>query len=532
VTNTLALISTLHEGATRNSATREFRARPVLDWTLSRLARATHLSGITILCWQDQTPSFQPIAKRHNATLIPHPRTHNPHLQATSAALRWSDGWRGGLLSTCHFDQGFHPHLTPQAATSADHIALIPPSAGLIDPSLTDALISHATNHPDLDLIFTQAAPGLAPTILSKPLLHRLAAANTHPGKLLSYSPDTPGRDPITSGACMPVPHRIARTLHRFTLDSARQIDRIHAATADLNGQLISTGAEELVELLSTTTPNDSPRDVTLELTTRRATRPIYSPTTHLQLTRADLPLETAKRILTQLSTIDDVRLTLAGAGDSLLHPNLRDIVEHARSAGIRAVHVETDLLEAPGPVLEWLGNSPLDILTVHLPALIPDTYHRIMGTDALPRVLENLKTLLRARKSRLPILVPTFTKCRQNLEEMEPWYDHWLRALGSAAIVGPSDYAAQIPDQACADMSGPVRKPCRRLSSRMTILSDGSIVACEQDVLARHPLGALPQDNIIQVWQTRFKTLREAHQQNRFNLNPLCGTCREWSRP
>ena len=74
----------------------------------------------------------------------------------------------------------------------------------------------------------------------------------------------------------------------------------------------------------------------------------------------------------------------------------------------------------------------------------------------------------------------------------MEAWYDQWLRAVGSAVIVGPSDFAGQIPDHAVADMAPPLRRPCARLESRMTILSDGRIVTCEQDVLGRQTLGSL----------------------------------------
>src|SRR5438034_798115 len=48
------IISMLHEEAAVNSATRAFRDRPVLAWTLQRLARARRVESVTILCWQDQ----------------------------------------------------------------------------------------------------------------------------------------------------------------------------------------------------------------------------------------------------------------------------------------------------------------------------------------------------------------------------------------------------------------------------------------------------------------------------------------------
>jgi MoaA/NifB/PqqE/SkfB family radical SAM enzyme len=328
----------------------------------------------------------------------------------------------------------------------------------------------------------------------------------------------------------MAVAHPLARTLERFTLDCGRRIGRLERATACLNGQLIEAGAEELVGLMSDAPRADEwPRDVTIELTARRATRGVYWPGTHLAIDRGDMPVETAKRILDRVSSVEDLRVTMGGVGDPLLHPAVREIVEYAGAAGVRAIHLETDLL---GGDAAWLASSPLDVLTVHVPALSPATYRRVTGVDGLAAVMENLKVLLQSRKGRVPIVVPTFTKCRLNLEEMEAWYDQWLRAVGAAAIVGPSDCAGQIPDTACADMAGPMRRACRRLDSRMTVLSDGSVVACEEDVTGRGVMGRVRDDDLMEVWRGKVGGLRAAHERGEFSLHPLCGKCREWHRP
>ena len=82
----------------------------------------------------------------------------------------------------------------------------------------------------------------------------------------------------------------MARTTHRFTLDSDRQLAKLAAATAPLNGQLIRTDAESLVRLVSGLSESASmPREVVLELTTRRATRPAFAPAGHMAVERADL---------------------------------------------------------------------------------------------------------------------------------------------------------------------------------------------------------------------------------------------------
>ena len=528
----VAVITMLHETAETNSATRAFRGMPVLEWTLSRLSRSRELSGLVVVCWEDQARDVENAARRRNASVFARPRQSSPQLDAISAALRWSDGWRGGLLGTCHFDAGFDGKLVRGALAdrAAKRVVFVEGAAGLVDPVLVDEMVRHTGERPEIDLHFTQAAPGLAPVVLSRVLLERLADAAAHPGRLLSYSPDTPGRDPITSDGCVPVPHPVARTLERFTLNAQRQIARLERATACLNGQLIQTNAEGLVGLLGDAPAADEwPRELTIELTARRATRPVYSPATHLAIGRGDMPVETARRILDQIASVEDVRVTFAGVGDPLLHPQAREIVEYASAAGIRAIHVETDLI---GADVAWLATSPLDVLSVHVPAVTPSTYQRVMGVDGLAGVMENLKTILRGRRSRLPIIVPTFSKCRLNLDEMEAWYDQWLRAVGAAAIVGPSDCAGQIPDTACADMAGPLRRPCRRLRSRMTVLSDGAIMACEEDVMGKRPLGRADSDDLMEVWQTKLGPLRAAHERGDFAAHPLCGKCREWHRP
>jgi hypothetical protein len=113
----------------------------------------------------------------------------------------------------------------------------------------------------------------------------------------------------------------------------------------------------------------------------------------------------------------------------------------------------------------------------------------------------------------------------------MEAWYDHWIRNLGSAVIVGASDCAGQIPDVAAVDMSPPKRVACRRLKSRMMILSIGQVMACENDVHGLYPLGKIGRERISEIWRKGFGLLREEHEAGRYSL-PICQACRDWHRP
>ena len=531
-----AVLSMLHESADRNSATRLFRGAPVLRWTLDRLNRSRRVTSVAVVCWEDQLEAVLPLAERERTDVLAKgPRVTVPEVEAVTAAQRWADGWRGGLLGTCAFDRGFHAGWFEEVAAKlgSEAVLVADPAAALIDPRLLDDLVQHAREHPEVELCFTPAAPGLSGVLLRAPLLKRLAATKAHPGRLLHYTPDAICREPLAGDACAPVPAAVARTTRRFLLDSDRQVERVSAATFSLNGQLISSPAADLVTRMQDHDAVDPlPREVVLELNTARATRPIYWPGRYQAVERPALKLDEAERLFADLAKADDVRLTIAGLGDPLLCDALFPVVEAARRAGVAAVHVETDLVA--GDVAR-LAQADVDVVTVHVPALSAATYATVMGVDRYDAVLDNVRAFLteRARRRRgVPILAPTFTKCRDNLAEMEPWYDQWLRALGVAVIAGPSDHAGQVPDVSVADMSPPRRRACARLASRVVVRSDGTVVACEQDFAGRAVLGNLADAPIGDIWQNRLAVLRADHRAGNYAAHALCGACKDWNRP
>jgi radical SAM protein with 4Fe4S-binding SPASM domain len=534
-----AVLSLLHEPADRNSATRLFRGVPVLHWTLDRLARAKSLSHIAVLCWEDQLPAVVPAADdAHVDVLAKGPRHAVPALDRLTAARKWADGWRGGLFGTCDFDAGFHAAWTLEVCDklSADAVLLVPPSSGLVDPELVDRLIAHATDRRTQPLVFSPAAPGLGGAILRKSLLKSLAVSHLHPGRFLHYLPEDPHLDPVSGEGCCAVPAAVARTTDNFRLDSDRRVARLTSAFVSLNGSLAKTGGEDLARRLATE-PSHAPlpREVTLEITTTRTTNPLYWPGRHLQVARRDMTPAQAEPLLAQLATADDARLTIGGVGDPLRSPHLWEILALAQDRGVHALHVETDLAEPDESLAAKLAASGADVVTVFLPALTPQTYAAVMGVDAYARVLNNLKVFVTERQRRtgggVPLLAPTFVKLAANLAELDTWYDQWLSAVGSAVIVGPTDCGGQIPNVSLADMQPPKRRACARIQRRLTVLSDGRVVPCEQDVLGKQTLGTIGRDALSDIWRRHAAALRTDHDDGHWAKHPVCAACKEWFR-
>lgn len=533
--NVIAILSMLHEAPEQNSASRLFRRDPVLCWTMDRLSQCARLNGFTILCWEDQAELVKPIAAEAEALmLVKGPRQIIPQIQSIAAARKFADGWRGGLLGTCDFDNGYFGPWVVEILkeTNADAAVLVDPASGLVDPQLIDRVITHAIEKPEQEIVFAPAAPGLSGPLLRRALIERLATAQIHPGRLMHYLPEQPMREPLSGEGCVPVSPGICRTTRRFKLDSQAQIARITDAAVSLNGTLIKSSAEELLYRLDSHDAIDRlPRDVTVEITADRATQPIFLPRIATDQ-RREMTLEIARCIFEQLAVRDDIRVTFGGIGDPLLHPFFFEIVEAARSAGINAIHVETDLLADQSVVSQLAGR--IDVLSILMPAISAGMYQQMMGVDGLAAVIDNVRALVSARTQHgrgVPVLAPTFIKCAQNMAEMETWYDQWLSAVGSAVILGPSDFAGQISFTGVADMSPPKRRACSRIQQRLTILADGSVVSCEQDFAGKFVMGNALSDRLSDVWTGRFGQLRADHACAALDRHPLCAQCREWHR-
>ena len=529
--NVIAIASLLHEGPINNSATRRFRSESVLSWTLRRIARTQFLQKSLVLAWDDQLDAILELGINARAC---GPRRPIGLLDATTAAQRWAEGWRGGLLQTCWFDKGFVGQLVMEALTdeSADAVVWVDPAAGLVDPQLLDELVVAGTKGPR-DFYFMQAAPGLGGVLFKRALIQKLTTEHALPGRLVHYLPEAPILDPVTSETCVPVPLPVSRTIDRFTLDSRRQIERIERATMPLNGTLMSSESLTLAARMATIPAAGAfPREVVVETTVRRNSEPIFNPATHLPIDRPDISVEAIENIVRQLSGWDDLRITLAGVGDPLCHPEFEALLNAVKHAG--AVTVETDLIDVSDGRLKMLAESGIDVIAVHLPATDPGTYAEVMGVDAMGEVVENIRLLLTYRNASeqgVPLIVPLFHKLAMNLEEMEVWYDTWLRAIGNAVILGPSRFGGRLPDLAAVDMTPTIRKPCARIQQRLTILSNGSITTCEEDVLGEMAIGHVGTTTIADAWNGMMNDLRGRHQ-SLTSLPVLCGNCSEWYRP
>jgi hypothetical protein len=479
MTEPTAVISMIHEAPSHNSATRLFRGEPVLAWTLRRLERSSALAHMVVICWEDQAAEVEPIAGGHGANmLVKGPRDAIASVEAVAAVRRWSDGWRGDLRGACDFDLGFHAPWVKEAveAIDADAAVLVDPAAALVDAAIIDQLIERARSRADIDLCFSHTPPGLGGAVIKRSLLARLATAELHPGHLLHSSTEHLGA--VACDGALPLPTSVSHAHGSFKLDSARQIWRITNAMLALNGQLIRSDSEALVSRLGAENyPDPLPRDIVLELTTERATRPVYRPNRFNPSAPRQLDSDSARRLFRECGDFDDVRLTLAGAGDPMLAENLHEVIEAARENGIGSIRLETDFVKVDGIAAARQLAGMVDILAVHLPACSERAYLQVMGIDGYRKVMKNIAAFHGEQDvgdHGTPLLIPLFTPTSQNAGEERTWFERWPYGVSAAHSMAPAQ-------------------------SKLIVLADGRIVSNDP---AGSVLGVIGQTPIAQAWR------------------------------
>lgn len=526
----------------RSRLLHEIAGRTILDRTLHRTQRIEGISGIHLLVPQRQRAAFSDLLAGRDISLHGVADAAPPYHAITAAGRIWGlDGWRGGIGGLCWFDEDIRTAELAAIARGVEAAAVlcIPAHAALVSPELSARLIEHyrERGHP-MRLSFTPAPPGLAPVIFATDLLEELAGAGQPPGALLTYHPSRPTPDLAGRECCYRPAAHFSETRGRMLADTRRGLMRIEMAVGD--GADDST-AEQLAHYwrgFEAQADPLGPEEIEIELTTddplRATTR--LRPRLREGLQRGPIDLKLVERISDETSGMDDLRIVLGGFGEPLLHPHVVPIVEKLRRDGAAAIAIRTNGLAGDEATDRRLFDIPVDVLIVTLDATTAGQYVRAHGNDAFGRAMARVERWMQWREERRqvrPLIVPELMKTTLTFDEMEAFFDQWIERLGCASITAPSHAAGQCEDLAVTRIAPPRRLPCRRLGSRVMVLADGTVTACDQDVRGCSPMGSLSRAGLREVWMgDALQRLRSDHQRGEIGAHPLCAACDEWHRP
>ncbi|MFM2163776.1 MAG: hypothetical protein RL325_213, partial [Planctomycetota bacterium] len=520
--------------------------KTAIQWTLERLGRSREAAAIVLLV-PEGFDIDSLIDRRAIGLPIEIHRTKGspfgPERAAIAAARLWSDSsWRGGIAGATVYDEVVAPRPMYEAmqrfgVTAAVVVGPDWPLVSVTGDDGCDGLIRRHRTRPDLlRVVFNQSPPGLCGVLVERSLMAELAQGGRRAtvGWLLAYEPSRPQQDPISKDVCVQIDHVVRRSLVRAVFDTPRNMIRMRRAIepglSERGGGVAGIEPRAAIELLEhqlfDTVPYYTPQHLMVELNTGRQGSGASSPHRLGSVQRPVMTERRFARLVEQVADSRDCVMTLCGAGDPLLHPDVARFVRIAKEGGVRGVHIRTELLSNQA-VVESVIEAGADVLSVEIDSDSAQTYRRMHGVDRYTDVVASIERALGARRHlagaggsaahAVPWIVPRLQRRVESYEDIDSFFDRWQHLIGTPVIEGPAPFepSPEHPPDPLASARAPSRAMWREMLRRMLVLSDGSVPLSELDLRGDRIFAHVDRGPLLGLWRdlvARRKQIRREH--------------------
>lgn len=147
-------------------------------------------------------------------------------------------------------------------------------------------------------------------------------------------------------------------------------------------------------------------------------------------------------------------------------------------------------------PRFEWI---------LSLDALNPEIYNRIRGKGQDEALLCAEKFL---KISPMHTWIQAI-RMKENEDDLELFYRHWKEKTDHVIIQKYDYFSGSLPEKKITDLSPLKRFPCWHLKREMTILLDGTVILCREDLKQENVIANCFKEDLESIWnagKSRFK--------------------------
>ena len=216
---------------------------------------------------------------------------------------------------------------------------------------------------------------------------------------------------------------------------------------------------------------------------------------------RNEMGLDSFREILKKVKAFsDDSVIGLSLWGEPSLHSEIAAFAEAVCSIpGFEAL-IETSGIGWKEEVLSEIEKNTDGKVTwiVSLDALDPALYQKLRGNgfEESYKLADKLLTMFGDRAHVQAV------RMKQNEENLEAFFRHWKEKTENVIVQKYDSFAGHLPDKKVTDLSPLKRFPCWHLKRDLTILLDGSVPVCGEDVKNTHIIGNIFSEPIDQIWE------------------------------
>jgi spiro-SPASM protein len=199
-----------------------------------------------------------------------------------------------------------------------------------------------------------------------------------------------------------------------------------------------------------------------------------------------------------QLSELSpEAVVSISHWGELGLHPQVMDLVRDVAGRPHLRLLVETSGVGwSPEDRDELFGTENVTVI-VGLDTNDPETYRKVRGegfSEAVgfaERAVDRLGDRAHVQAVRCDLTDPV----------LNDFYQWWSAKTDNVIIQKYDWFSAVLPHRKIGDLAPLKRFPCWHLQRDMTILVDGSVPLCREDLEQKHRLGNVFEDSLESVW-------------------------------
>jgi radical SAM protein with 4Fe4S-binding SPASM domain len=233
-------------------------------------------------------------------------------------------------------------------------------------------------------------------------------------------------------------------------------------------------------------------------------------------------------RVIDQAADGGAYSVKLNFLGEPLLHPRIVDFVQYASQKGLE-VMINTNAVLLTEERSARLLEAGLDDIFFSVDSPYAEVYERIRVGAKFHRVIDNIRRFIELKERLGKHHVQTRASMVLDPEDTDRKIREDYKKLFYG--LGVAEIGFGLPSEMEVDYWKTHGKidgfVCRDIYNRMFVYWDGLIGPCCGDWERGYILGDANEDRLKEVWQNdRYKKLREAHEENRYETIPICRVC------